>query len=115
MHPTDTTSPRAGACCDRVDQRVTLAVSGDGSPREGRKAERTVDFTEGNASGKPLPSLGFQFVGSSPHPDMVLELLAALRPKHLRVDLDLVQQGLARRMAPSLKRGRPPQFQAACS
>ena len=77
---------------DRVDQRVTLAVSGDGSPREGRKAERTVDFTEGNASGKPLPSLGFQFVGSSPHPDMVLELLAPLRPKHLRVDLDLANK-----------------------
>ena len=77
---------------DRVDQRVTLTVSCNDSLRGARYAERTVDFTEGNASGKPLPSLGFQFIGSSPHPDGVLELLAALRPKHLRVDLDLASK-----------------------
>ena len=49
---------------DRVDQRVTLTVRCKGLPKELRKAERAVDLTDGNASGKPLPSLGFQFVGS---------------------------------------------------
>jgi hypothetical protein len=75
---------------DRVDQRIKLAIRCDGSPREPlRKTEPILDFSEASASGKPLPSLGFQFVGSSPHPEEVLELLAPLCPNHLRVDLDL--------------------------
>ena len=66
-----------------------------------------VDFTEGHASGKPLPSVGFQLVGSLLHPDEVLERLAALRPRHLRVDLDLASEGWPARIAPGLKRGGP--------
>src|SRR5271165_4065917 len=78
---------------DRVDQRVALTVNREGLSTEARTAECTVDFTEGHASRKPLPSVGFQLVGSLRHSEEVLEQLAAVRPRHLRVELDLASEG----------------------
>ena len=78
---------------DRVDQRVALTIKCDVPLTEARTAECTIDFTECHASGKPLPSVGFQLDVSLLHPDEVLERLAALRPGHLRVDLDLASEG----------------------
>ena len=75
------------APADRINQAVTISVSGEppGAGEEELPEDITVDFDRRFA----LPSIGFG-AGRRPLPDeMDLEPLEALRPDHLWVDLDL--------------------------
>lgn len=76
---------------ERFHQRLTVSFEGDAAPRTERSA---VDVTLGEGSGGGLPALG---LGMASHGGDLSEgeaaLLSAVRPDHLRVDLQVDEAG----------------------
>jgi hypothetical protein len=78
-------SSRSG---DQIHQNVTLTVSGEAPPAAARR--EAIAITLGDPTGLRVPPIGF---GMASHGGLLTpreaELLSALRPAHLRVDLRL--------------------------
>jgi hypothetical protein len=83
---------------DRIHQKVRLIVTG--TPPAAAAQRETVGIALGESTGRHLPPIGFGMAShGAPLSPREVELLSALRPAHLRVDLRLSRPDYAPELA----------------